>query len=315
MASVSEEQNDALKIAIEKRREETHKAEETQDYFEAEFATKKKEVDDLVASIPQTPKESLKDTFAEISKKLNGLTKLISDSSLFIAPFTVKTYHRKVFELQQLVNKSEEELLPKQKFSFKSRTKKTATSKTSDKVIDPLPELGTSAFTASNAVVVKERNDSTIDLQPSEVNGSDVVFSDLSSCTVRIYGTPGALTISKCTGTKILSGPIQRSIFVEDCSNSHFVVSCQQLRVHSTTNSVFYLHVTSRPIIEDSKGLQFAPYNWSYPDYNDHLLLSGLSPEVNNWDKVNDFNWLSSKEHSPNWSILPQAHRESNLGE
>ena len=31
---------------------------------------------------------------------------------------------------------------------------------------------------------------------------------------------------------------------------------------------------------------------------------SALSPDVNSWDKVDDFNWLSSKEHSPNWSLM-----------
>ena len=31
--------------------------------------------------------------------------------------------------------------------------------------------------------------------------------------------------------------------------------------------------------------------------------------EVNNWDKIEDFNWLSSSAPSPNWNILPESQR------
>eukprot|EP00041_Stephanoeca_diplocostata_P013881 m.247982 g.247982 ORF g.247982 m.247982 type:complete len:68 (+) comp19501_c0_seq11:1785-1988(+) len=40
--------------------------------------------------------------------------------------------------------------------------------------------------------------------------------------------------------------------------------------------------------------------------------VSGLRRDVNNWDKVDDFNWLNPTEASPNWSIMPpgaQQHR------
>ena len=30
---------------------------------------------------------------------------------------------------------------------------------------------------------------------------------------------------------------------------------------------------------------------------------------VNNWDKIEDLNWLSSSALSPNWDVLPESHR------
>ena len=44
-----------------------------------------------------------------------------------------------------------------------------------------------------------------------------------------------------------------------------------QLRVHTTHHSQFYLHVTSRAIIEDCTAARFAPYNWSYAAIEKHF--------------------------------------------
>lgn len=32
-------------------------------------------------------------------------------------------------------------------------------------------------------------------------------------------------------------------------------------------------------------------------------------PAVDQWDQVDDFKWLKA-EHSPNWSVLPEAERQ-----
>jgi len=37
--------------------------------------------------------------------------------------------------------------------------------------------------------------------------------------------------------------------------------------------------------------------------------LQSLSIEDNQWQNVQDFNWLSSTSPSPNWSILPEEQR------
>ena len=48
----------------------------------------------------------------------------------------------------------------------------------------------------------------------------------------------------------------------------------EQLRVHSTHNTVFYLYVTSRSIVEDCTRLRFAPFNWTYPDMGKHFEVT-----------------------------------------
>jgi hypothetical protein len=135
-------------------------------------------------------------------------------------------------------------------------------------------------------------------------------MTNLSWTVVKIRGSPGTLHITNSDNCKILTGPVQRSVFIDDSHKCSYVIACQQLRIHSTKECHLYIHVTSRTIIEDCNELRFAPYNWDYPQLNDHFNISGLNCDVNNWDKVDDFNWLTGKERSPNWSILPDPERQ-----
>ena len=77
------------------------------------------------------------------------------------------------------------------------------------------------------------------------------------------------------------------------------------MRIHSTTSTNFYIHVTSKAIIEDCQKVCFAPYNLKYSVIDEHYKTSGLDKSRNNWNEVDDFNWLASDSHSPNWSMLP----------
>jgi hypothetical protein len=63
------------------------------------------------------------------------------------------------------------------------------------------------------------------------------------------------------------------------------VVACQQLRTHETFDSDFYLHVTSKGIIEDCDRVRFAAYAFCYDGCDDDMAASGLGA-TNNWDKV-----------------------------
>ena len=96
---------------------------------------------------------------------------------------------------------------------------------------------------------------------------------------------------------------------MHDSVNTVFSMACQQLRIHTSSKCDFYIHVTSRAIIEDCKELRFAPFTNKYSTLKDDFVQSGLDENSNNWDIVNDFNWLSNNEASPNWCILKEDQR------
>jgi hypothetical protein len=107
-----------------------------------------------------------------------------------------------------------------------------------------------------------------------------------------------------------MCGPVATSVFVDDCVDCISYLACQQLRIHNTKHCNFYLHVTSRAIIEDSTQVGFAPYSWKYDNIELHFKTAGLDVSRNNWDLVDDFNWLASDKPSPNWHILKDNEKK-----
>lgn len=211
----------------------------------------------------------------------------------------------------------ESSLLPTKKFGFKS---KPANSKNKSVSVpldanDTVSQDDTVDSAISKSAVFKiscgfsdKKNESLI-LNEDKIKKNEVELRNLENCTIFLCGNPCAIYMNDITKCKILSGPVSTSIILENCLDSDIVVACQQLRIHSTKDSRFYIHVTSRPIIEDSDNVQFAPYNLEYETLESHFKSSALSKRLNNWNLVDDFNWLASDAHSPHWSIIPPEER------
>lgn len=79
---------------------------------------------------------------------------------------------------------------------------------------------------------------------------------------------------------------------------------------HSTGDTRVFLQVVSRAIAEGCSGIQFAPSTWTHPGMDKDLEGSGLDSSKNNWNDVDDFNWLARDVASPNWSVLPGDERK-----
>ena len=131
--------------------------------------------------------------------------------------------------------------------------------------------------------------------------------TDLSGCIVDMsVPTAGAapfagLTLKNISGSLVIAGHVNGPAHITAINNSILVVAARQVRIHECHNIDVYLHCTSRPIIEDCKGLRFAPLPA-------HLMTQSDEPEKNQWDQVDDFKWLKT-EPSPNWTVLDEASR------
>ena len=153
------------------------------------------------------------------------------------------------------------------------------------------------------------RMDEVLTASEGQLSVKDVVLTKLQNCVVYLLGTCNTLQLSQISGCRILSGPVTTSVFIDDCKNSLIAVACQQLRIHETVTTDFYIHVTTKAIIEDSNEVRFSPYTFSYASLVKDFHISRLDPHTNNWDKVDDFNWLVNNKHSPNWKIIEENER------
>lgn len=117
-------------------------------------------------------------------------------------------------------------------------------------------------------------------------------------------GAPTTVHIADVTNSIISCGPVTTSVFVESVASTIFHLACQQLRIHETTDCDFFIHVTSKAIIEDCRKVRFGIYDFNYPTRDEDYKQSGLNRNVNNWREIDDFNWLVAGQPSPNWSLI-----------
>lgn len=283
-------------------------ANESTQYFNDHF---KKEVglfEDQLSKSEKLEKSELVEYFDNLSVFLTKIQKFVADSTMFLPSYDVRHAGETANKLQNELQLKREELLPRKRFAFKVKRKDAdspalQTQKTPDKenMSNQEIELAECQF-----VDVTGEN---LEKHAVEINSNDVSLARLTDCTIKLYGAPSALHIIKLKNCKIFCGPVSGSVFITDCPNCIFVLGCQQLRVHTTTSTDFYIHVTSRAIIEDSNTVRFAPFNWDYAGLQDHYKVSGLDKNRNSWNDVDDFNWLAADTHSPNWSLIEESSR------
>lgn len=296
------------------KRQNQEVVEEKSDFFTAAFARERAAVEELLQG-----GESV-ERLEEAAARLQGLQKLLNDSVLFLAAYEVRQAQEALAQLQAALADRRQQLQPKKRFAFKTRRKDAALA---PKEVDAAPGATVAEGTLASPPSLTEEGavgaswlcgfsnltSQVLEKRAEELHQRDVLLTELSDCTIRLYGNPNTLRLSKARRCTLLCGPVSTSVFLDDCSECVLAVACQQLRVHTTRDTRIFLQVTCRAIVEDCHGIRFAPYTWSYPGIDRDFESSGLDRSKNNWSHVDDFNWLARDVASPNWSVLPEEER------
>lgn len=247
-------------------------------------------------------------TLAELNREYGALSKLISDSSLYLPKYNQKSAQNLLKSLQSKIDDKKDNLIPKSKFSFKTsfKSKSALESKESNKD-EAIDQTDSSHLSAQSMPFFGFRNlADRDDLQMSaeETDGKDILLEGLTDCEVEIRGAPNALKVSGLLRCRVFCGPITTSALLFDCKQCSLRIACQQLRVHTSSECDIYLHVTSRAIIEESKGIRFAAFDWNYDSIARDFKTANLDINTNNWQQIDDFDCLSNERPSNNWSLI-----------
>ncbi|KAJ1157349.1 hypothetical protein NDU88_010063 [Pleurodeles waltl] len=295
----------------EKRRQEKERQtvdEEKRDFFQASFGPERDALEQLLQSGDDPGKEKGEAELQEAGVRLQTLQKLLNDSLRFLPSYDVKQAQDALQRLQLALVDRRQQLQPKKKFAFKSRGRKETSSAPAPAPVEPitapapLPE-------PEHTCGFRGLEGQSLELSGEELNGQDVQLVNLRDCRVRLQGSPGTLHLRGLRGCTVLCGPVASSVFMDECYSCELGFSCQQLRVHRSTDTRIYLHVTCRAIIEDCRRLGFAPLTWNYPGMDEDFLRAGLDRSRNHWSQVDDFDWLARDAASPNWGIVPEEER------
>ncbi|VVC35643.1 Tubulin-specific chaperone C, N-terminal,Tubulin binding cofactor C-like domain,C-CAP/cofactor C-like [Cinara cedri] len=270
--------------------------------FDLSYKTKIKEINDMFINIEKKCIE-IKD-FQEILNKINELQEFVNDSKTFLPAYNMKKCSTEIKDITKCYEQMHEKLLPKKKFSFGKRPVKLVVKAKVEDQFEPINE----SKVYKEDCGFRNRSNENLKLTEEETLSKDIALDALSNCNVFICGTPSTVRVSSLSTCKIFAC-VSTSIFVENCKDTIFVCASQQLRIHDTVATDFYIYVTSSAIIENCKQLRFAPITLNSPLIEKSFELTGFDQSNNNWKVINDFDWLSSYESSPNWCEIPEEER------
>mmetsp|Transcript_10944 Transcript_10944/g.40910 ORF Transcript_10944/g.40910 Transcript_10944/m.40910 type:complete len:250 (-) Transcript_10944:32-781(-) len=143
-----------------------------------------------------------------------------------------------------------------------------------------------------------------------EGRAQDFLLKDLKSCTIVLKGVVRALRLQNLEDTVVFAGPSIGPAYVQNCDKCALSLAAQQLRIHGTTATQFFLWTVAGPIIEDCSELKFSPYEYAYDEFWTDLQESKLESKENAWASVKDFRWLKAQS-SPNFELLPAGQAEA----
>lgn len=288
------------------------------DYFKNVYMERRNKIEIAIKHSFDKPKPELPNHFNAISKDILTLQKYVANSNLFLRGYDIKIFQKSLLELTTKAKECEDKLLPKKKFGFKNKMKpKVSTVDNIDGHAPSEVEHINISFIHNNknACTLTNRENENLYIEADEMFRKDVTLNNIKNCKVKLFGAPSTLHMNSLQDSIVFCGPVSTSIFIENCKNCTFIIACQQLRLHKSENVNIYLHVTSRAIMEDCSNIYFTSYNLQYDQIDEDFKKSGLDISINNWNCIDDFNWLNADKASPNWRVLNAENIVKNWNE
>lgn len=279
---------------------------ETLDTFKPIFSRLKNEISNEIQLLDTISKDEKPIKIETISNNIQNLQILLSEATKYLTTFHIEKFGEDIAGLRSAIDSKYITEQKQKKFNFKQVRKKT-TEESKPKLVTKPSTVSKvlSNFDSERTILISNLTDETL-THNSNVDQMEIVISNLVNCTIYIKGNPSTVHIDDLINTNLFIGPVSGSVFVNSVTNCKLHVACHQLRIHKSMKTDFYIHVTTKAIIEDCKEVKFARYLWKYDSYCSDFVSSRLNKEINNWSKIDDFNWLVADVPSPNWSIIDE---------
>lgn len=227
--------------------------------------------------------------------------------------------------LVEMFERCKARVRPREKFRFASRGRRTrdggdaeakaeAEMKAEAKAETEATTTETTETTRANdGPGIRDRSNETI-VATDATEEDDYALERLTDCDVFVFGACRALRAYDLTRCRVYALAVAGSAHVENIVDSVFCVAARQLRAHGARRTRFHARVASRPVVEDSREVAFAPrvaLEDAHAAADDALLRKhGLDVENGLWREVDDFLWLRASQ-SPHWRALEEDARDA----
>lgn len=158
--------------------------------------------------------------------------------------------------------------------------------------------------------IISKLEGTSITKTEGSIDGQQFIVEDCKNCDIFLCDFMATVSFDYCENCRIFCGPVESSVFVRNCKNCEFVMACQQFRSRDCENCRFALFSMTEPVVETSRGMHFACFDFVYFSLKEQFNRAGLKIWNNKWWQIHDFN---KNLQDPNWHIFPQEDVRSML--
>lgn len=329
------ERDRARKEEAQRRRDERAEAEPTREHLSSAIAAFESDVAECArafADIARTHgarasddaetrarrREEGKAALRAVNARAQALDRRASEASAVASAHESRVMGMQLRDLRDALASALGAVAPRERFRFASRTRPRTRRAASDGgtegdvvVEESQRDDDDGDDDGECSPGTRDRRGETVVVQDVR-EGEDYVLERLVDCDVFVLGVVRAIRAHELKRCRVYVAAVAGSAHLENVIDCVFCVAARQTRVHGARRTRFHLRVASRPIIEHSREVAFAPLMRDFEVEHDELRASAGLPASENemWREVDDFLWLKASQ-SPNWRALDDDARAS----
>lgn len=202
----------------------------------------------------------------EIHVEIEQMLHILNQSIHFLSDYDKEQSQKRIQELEDRLQALRKQKAPP-KFRFKGLKKKGPMATSKVKVEEESTSSGkeVDGFDVPNERRFQDLHHQVLKIQEQDIQlNSDLTFERLQNCLILIDAMTTALRFVHCQNIQVFAAPTNGSVWVEETSHTTLHVAARQLRYYQCQHIDSYIYTCSKPTIEQSQNMRFAPYGLSY---------------------------------------------------
>lgn len=272
------------------------------------------------AHVEDEETEKRREALMAVNADARALDRALAEASYYLTAYDARARGRAMAELREEYERCAAVVTPRARFRFKSRGREAranASANGAQKEDGPSSKRRSSegggggggdadVNETDDGPGVRDRVGETVVIRDVD-ESEDFVLERCADCEIVLLGYARALRAYDLRRCRIYVACVAGSAHVENLVDCVVCVAARQLRVHAARRVRFHVRTSSRPIVEDSRDVGFAPLVVPTDDafVQETLKARGFDQDTGAWKNVDDFKWLKASQ-SPNWRLLEE---------
>ncbi|CAF1710133.1 hypothetical protein HID58_093363 [Brassica napus] len=181
---------------------------ESSSSFLSRFADSKRSIESRIASSSSDDSAKIKSDLAEISSSIDDLENLVAANSYFLPSYEIRSSLKSASDLKRSLDTLSGVLLPRKKFSLKTKSSSPTTAKIQKRVFVSPPNVAVVRDSPGFRNKHGETLSKSFKSSSSSSSIGEFTLSDLDSCQVKLIGAVNALFVHGLRNCSVYAGPV-----------------------------------------------------------------------------------------------------------